>query len=219
LWEKIVSGAKSAAATYVKEVAEEVVQDQFIAAGVMASLKAQGHNYSTDEVLKKLWETAKETGKGVAAPMAFTTLAGGGGKAVNGGYNHIVEEGGWAAQNAEYIQAAINGKTVFDTETGEAFTPKPGTGRGKTREQLRGWLRKHSNVEVVEAEEDDFNPTVEDIGEEPGIDYVDEDGNPVDPNTPWEEEEASPETQESTSPSASGVEAGGSVHPSERTHA
>jgi hypothetical protein len=204
---KIISGAKSAAVTFAKEVGEEVVQDEVIAAAVMASLHEQGFDYTLDEVLKNMWEIGKETAKESALPMAGMTLMGSGGKLASGSVNHIVQEAQEKARNAPLIQAAKDGQSIRNTETGEVFTVKSGTKPSDVRGQFRGWARKQGDakLEVVDPEAslyDDFNPEIIDEVEEIPV----EDEEEVTPEMPVEE--TPPETHENAIPDAPDVEVG-----------
>jgi len=205
LRKKLVAKVMEMAGVYAKEVGEEVVQEEIITAFTLGALKDQGYDISMSDALKQMKDAGIEELKGVAAPMAGMTLLTGGLGGIKGGYRHAVEAGRQKQQNAPIIRAAIDGKEIRDAETGEVFTPKPGAKRDKIRGDVRGWLRKHNNVEIVDRPVTEFGVKDEagntrDWSEFEGEPtQLDDDFNPVwlddEIDTPWE-------TQENTSKTA-----------------
>jgi len=220
LQKKIAHVIMAKAKDWAVETAQEGVQEGTLVAVSLHELKKQGLLEDQDlwSMIKHVGSAAWKAAKGAAAAMGALSVGGatlGTGKV---GHQHLKAASQQKQQDAPFISAAIDGKEIRDTETGEVFTPKPGAGRSKIRDGIRGWLRKHNNVEVVvdrpvtEFGVKDENGNARDWSEFEGepspldddfsFEWLDDD---VD--TPWgEEEETPPETQENTPPSASNVE-------------
>ncbi|GBU22447.1 hypothetical protein R80B4_02356 [Fibrobacteres bacterium R8-0-B4] len=183
------------------QVAEETLQAG-VTKGTAQGIKGMtGQETDWGSVGDAMIKEAKAT----AEPFALLTGAAGAKKLAGGTYRLSAQavdaHRERKAQNAEYVSAAIEGKEIRDVETGEVFTPKAWASASKIKSDVRGWLRKHGNVEVVA-------PALE---EDLDTESLDNDGTMPE----WNSVETPPETQGNTSTIASESEVEDFVDPTE----